>query len=132
MIKSYIRIALRNLRKQKAFSWINIFGMAVGMAGFILFALMSGSKLRADKFHENADQIFSVVQVFQNENKEDQHLAYTPGPMAKALRTEYPEIKDTCRVYPAGQVTLKRGEDAFSERSVLFVDPSFLSLFSLK
>ncbi len=132
MIKSYILIALRNLRKQKAFSWINIFGMAVGMAGFILFALMAGSKLRADKFHEKAEQIYSVVQVFQNENKEDQHLAFTPGPMAKALRSEFPEIKDACRVYPAGQVALKRGEDTFSERSVLFVDPSFLSLFSFK
>ncbi|UCE41004.1 MAG: ABC transporter permease [Candidatus Aminicenantes bacterium] len=132
MLKSYVFIALRNLKKQKVYSLINIIGMAVGMAGFILFALMAGVKLRADKFHANADRIYSVVQVFQTENKEDQHLAFTPGPMAEALRTEFPEIADVTRVYSTGRITLKRGEDAFFERSMLFVDPSFLSVFSFK
>jgi putative ABC transport system permease protein len=130
MIKSYVLIALRNLKKQKAFSLINIVGMAVGMAGFALFALMAGVKLRADKFHENADRIYSVVQVFQAENKQERHLAFTPGPMAEALCSDFPEIKETARVFPAGRITLKRGEDIFSERSMLFVDPSFLSVFS--
>ncbi len=132
MLKSYVLIALRNLKKQKTFSLINIFGMAVGMAGFILFALMAGVKLRADRFHENADRIYSVIQVFQTENKEDQHLAFTPGPMADALRSEFPEIVDVARVYPAGRVTLKRGDDMFFEHSMLFVDPAFLSVFSFK
>jgi putative ABC transport system permease protein len=64
MFKNYFLIALRNLKKQKAFSLINIVGMAVGMAGFILFALLAGVKLNADKFHENADRIYSVVRLF--------------------------------------------------------------------
>ena len=130
MFKSYVLIALRNLKKQKAYSFINIIGMAVGMAGFILFALMAGVKLRADKFHENADNIYSVVQVFETENKEEQHLAFAPGPMAEALRAEFPEIADATRVYPAGRITLKRGDDTFFEQSMLFVDPSFMSVFS--
>jgi len=132
MLKSYILIALRNLKKQKAYSLINIIGMAVGMAGFILFALMAGVKLRADKFHENADRIYSVVQVFETENKEDRHLAFAPAPMAESLRAEFPEIEEATRVYPAGRITLKRGEDTFFERSMLFVDPSFMSVFSFK
>ncbi len=130
MLKSYVLIALRNLKKQKAFSLINIIGMAVGMAGFTLFALMAGVKLRADKFHENADRIYSVVQVFEAENKEERHLALTPGPMAEALRSDFPEIKETTRVCPAGRIKLKRGEDVFFERSMLFVDSSFFSMFS--
>jgi len=132
MLKSYVLIALRNLKKQKVFSLINIIGMAVGMAGFTLFALMAGVKLRADKFHENADRIYSVVQVFETENKEEHHLAFTPGPMAEALRSDFPEILETARVYPAGPVTLKRGEDTFSEHNMLFVDSSFLSVFSFR
>jgi putative ABC transport system permease protein len=132
MLKNYVLIALRNLKKQKAFSLINIVGMAVGMAGFALFALMAGVKLRADKFHENADRIYSVVQVFDTENKEERHLAFTPGPMAEALRSDFAEIMETTRVYPAGRITLKRGDDIFSERSMLFVDPSFLSVFSFE
>ncbi len=132
MIKNHFVLALRNLKKQKAFSLINIFGMAVGMAAFTLFALMAGVKLRADKFHENAERIYAIVQVFQAENKEERHLAYTPGPMAEALRSDFPEIVDVARVYPAGRVTLKRGEDTFLENSLLFVDPDFLSIFSFK
>ena len=132
MLKSYVLIALINLKKQKAYSLINIFGMAVGMAGFILFGLIAGVKLRADKFHENADRIYSLVQVFQTENKEDQHLAFTPGPMAEALRSEFPEIVDVARIYPAGRVKIKRRDDMFFEHSMLFVDPAFLSVFSFK
>jgi putative ABC transport system permease protein len=132
MFKSYFLIALRNLKKQKAFSLINIVGMAIGMAGFTLFALMAGTKLRADKFHEDADRIYSVVQVVQSENKEEKHLAFTPGPLAEALRMEFPEIEDVVRVYPGGKMTLKRGDDSFFEDNVLFVDPGFLSMFSFK
>ena len=130
MLKSYLLIALRNLKKQKVFSLINIIGMAIGMAGFTLFALMAGVKLRADKFHENAERIYSVVQVFQAENKEEKHIAFAPGPMAQALRNEFPEIAEVVRVYPAGRMTLRRGEDSFFESNMLFVDPTFLSVFS--
>ncbi len=130
MFKSYFLIALRNLKKQKAFSLINIIGMAIGMAGFILFALMAGVKLKADRFHENADRIYSVVQVVQSENKEEQHLALTPGPVAEALRMEFPEIEDIVRIGPGGRMTLKRGDESFFENKILFVDPGFLSMFS--
>jgi putative ABC transport system permease protein len=132
MIKSYLLLTLRNLKKQKVFSWINIFGMAVGMAGFTLFALMAGVKLRADKFHENAERIYSVVQVFQTENKEERHLAFAPAPMAEALRSDFPEIEEVVRVYPSGRMTLKRGEDSFFENSLLFVDPDFFCMFSFE
>ncbi len=132
MFKNYFLIALRNLKKQKAFSLINIVGMAVGMAGFTLFALMAGVKLQADKFHENADRIYSVVQVVQSENKEEEHLAFTPGPIAEALRMEFPEIEEVVRVYPSGRVTLKRENDSFFEKNILFVDPAFLDMFSFK
>ena len=105
-------------------------GMAIGMAGFTLFALLAGVKLNADKFHEKADRIYSIVQVVQSENKEEKHLAFTPGPTADAFRMEFPEIKDVVRVYPGGKLTLKRREDSFFEKNILFVDPGFLSMFS--
>jgi ABC-type antimicrobial peptide transport system permease subunit len=130
MFKSHLKIALRNLKKQKVFSLINIFGMGVGMAGFLLFGLMAGTKLRADKFHKNAEKIFGVVQVFESESKEEKHLAYTPAPMAEALRSDFSEIVDVARVYPAGRMVLKRGKDTFFENNILFVDPGFLSIFS--
>ncbi len=130
MLKSYLLVALRSLRKQKVFSVINLLGMALGMAGFTLFALMAGSKLNADRFHENADGIYCLVQVRTDENREVKHTTYVPGPLAPALAQEFPEIEASTRVLPAGRVTFRRGDDAFYERSVLFVDPAFLSIFS--
>jgi len=132
MFRNYFLIALRNLKKQKTFSLINIVGMAVGMAGFILFALMAGVKLNADKFHKNADRIYSVVQVVQSENKEERHLALTPGPVAEALRMEFPEIEDVVRVGPGGRLAFKRGDESFFENNILFVDPGFFSMFSFR
>ncbi len=132
MFKNYFLIALRNLKKQKAFSLINIVGMSIGMAGFILFALMAGVKLNSDKFHKNAERIYSVVQVVQSENKEERHLAFTPGPVAEALRMEFPEIEDVVRVGPGGRLTVKRGDESFFENNILFVDPGFFSMFSFK
>jgi len=130
MFKSYLLVALRSLRKQKLFSVINLLGMAVGMAGFTLFALMAGSKLNADRFHTQADRIYCLVQVRPDENQEDRHTTFVPGPLASALQGEFPEIEETARVLPAGRVTLRRGDDAFYENGVLFADPEFLTIFS--
>jgi len=130
MLKSYLLVALRSLRKQKVFSVINLLGMAVGMAGFTLFALMAGSKLNADRFHEKAASIYCLVQVRTDENREEEHTTFLPGPLAPALLREFPEIEGAARILPAGRVTFRRGDDAFFERAVLFADPDFLTIFS--
>lgn len=130
MIKSYVLIALRNLKKQKVFSIINILGMAVGMAGFTLFAHMAGVKLNSDKFHLNADRIVGVVQVLTTENQEEVHTTNVPAPMGTALAEEFPEIEDMVRMLPAGRLTFQQGDDHFSENHILFVDPGFLDVFS--
>ncbi len=109
---------------------INFFGMAAGMAGFLLFAQMAGVKLQADKFHKHAENIYGIVQVIQAESKIEEHRAFTSAPLADALNREFPEIKAVVRVYSPGRVTLTRDQDAFYEDSLLFVDPAFLSVFT--
>ena len=132
MFKSNLMAALRSLKKQKVFSLINIFGLAVGMAGFTLFAHIAGVKLNADKFHKNADRIYGVVQVLLNENQEDIHTAFVPAPMAGVLLQEFPEIEKAVRVSPAGRMIVKRGNDSFYENAILFADSDFLTVFSFK
>ena len=132
MFKSYLLIALRNLKKQKVFSLINIVGMAVGMAGFTLFAHMAGVKLNADKFHKNADRIYGLVQILPQENKDEVHSAFIPSPLIPALRSEFPEIEDAARVLPAGRMAFKHEDNSFYENRILFVDPNFLSIFSFE
>jgi putative ABC transport system permease protein len=130
MFKSYLLVALRNLKKQKIFSLINIIGMAVGMAGFAIFALTAGVKLNADKFHKNADNIYSIVQVLPTANKDEQHTAFTAAPLLPALRSEFPEIKDALRIFSAGKMSLRRQRESFYEHNILFVDPNFLTFFT--
>ena len=61
MLKSFINITLRNMVKQKGFSFINIFGLAIGMAVVILIALFIRNEMSYDKFHEKYDRIFRLV-----------------------------------------------------------------------
>jgi putative ABC transport system permease protein len=132
MFLNYLIVAWRNLRKQRVFSLINILGMAVGMAGFILFAQMAGSKLHADRFHRNADRIYGLVRVSLSSEKKEQHSAFLPAPALAALEEEFPEIEGGTRALPAGQLVIRRGDAVFGESRVLFVDPAFLSVFSFE
>ena len=130
MLKNYFLVAFRNLKKQKVYSLINISGLAVGMAGFALFGMSSAIKLNADRFHKNGDRIYTVVQVLSSENKEEEHIGFTPGPFLPTLRNEFPEIEDAVRVYPAGKMTIRRKNESFYENNILFVDSNFLTFFT--
>ena len=113
MIKSYLIVAWRNIRKQKVFSVINLLGMAVGIAGFSLFAHMGGVKLNADRFHENAAHIYTVVQELTAENGQEVHTTFVPSPLAQTLSSEFPEIKETTRVLTGKQMALRYQGQSF-------------------
>jgi putative ABC transport system permease protein len=130
MFKNYILVAIRNIRKQKVFSLINLFGMAVGMAGFAFFAHIGGVKLNSDRFHKEVNRIYAAVHVRTTENKEEIHSTYGPAPLAAALQSEFPEIQETARVLSAPRMVVKKGKTGFYENNILFVDPSFMSIFS--
>jgi len=130
MLKSYVLTALRNIQRQKLYSLIIISGLAVGMTGFALFALSAGAKLRADKFHRDADRIFTVVQVALAENKDERHSAFLSAPLLSTLQSEFPEVEDAVRICPAQRLILRKGKDSFYENRALFVDPKFLEFFT--
>jgi len=132
MFLNYLIVAWRNLRKQRAFSLINMLGMALGMSGFILLAQMAGTKLNADRFHRNADRICGLVRVALSPEKKEQHSAFLPAPALAALQSEFPEIEGGTRALQGGRMVIRRDDEAFSESRVLFVDPAFLSVFSFE
>jgi putative ABC transport system permease protein len=132
MLKNYLLVALRNLRKQKLFSLINIMGLAIGMAGFAIFALTAGIKLNADTFHKDADRIYSLVQVLPADGGGEEHTAYTPHPLMQAALFEFPEIEDGVRILPASRMPLWHEDLSFYENHILFVDPGFLTFFTFE
>lgn len=125
MIRNYIIIALRKIRRQKIFSFINIAGLAIGMAICILLLLWIQDELSYDAFHENAETIYRV-------NMDNQRYGVTwpvvSIPVGPALEQEYPEIIASTRVTDfVGLITY---EDKKFDEIGVYVDPSFFDIFS--
>jgi putative ABC transport system permease protein len=97
MIKNYLKIAWRNLKKNKVFSFINVFGLAIGLTCCMLIALYLHNELSYDSYHRNASSIYQLGTTFVKEGKEDR-TANTPAPMARAMQMDFPEIEKGTRL----------------------------------
>lgn len=132
MLKNYFKIALRNISKNKAYSIINICGLAIGMACFIFIALYVQYELGYDKFNENGNQIYRIILNPGNTAYQDKDgFNVTPAPLVPVLKTECSEIVHASRVYkdyPDPLVHYR--ENSFVEKKFFYVDPDFLSMFS--
>lgn len=97
MINNYLKVAWRNLMKNKTFSFINIFGLSVGLTCCMLISIYLYHELSYDNYHKNADRLYQLGTTFVKEGKED-HTANTPSPMAMAMQMDFPEIEKTTRL----------------------------------
>ncbi len=130
MFKNYVKIALRNFLKHKGFSFINIFGLAIGVACCLLIVLYVLDEVSYDQYHEKADQIYRVgILGFVNNNLF--HGVVTPSPMAKTLVDEYPEVTAATRLRNFGFPVFRYKDKVFSEERVFWVDQSFFDVFTV-
>lgn len=131
MLRHYLRIGFRNLLAFKAFSLINVSGLAIGMACAILIYIWVADELSYDRFHEKADQLYRVYEEQTYKDGEVFHVAVTPAPLAEALAADFPEIKETSRYTSSWQkLVVRYGEKVFNEEDIYLVDPGFLRMFS--
>ncbi|MFD0793945.1 ABC transporter permease [Mucilaginibacter litoreus] len=129
MIKNYIKTAWRNLHKHRAFSFINIFGLAIGIAAFWLITLYVADEWNYDRYHTKADRIFRVTQHGQwNGGKFD--LAVTSPPYAPTLKSEFPQVVEACRIDAEGGSKITYGDKTINEGSMLFTDNSIFKIFT--
>jgi putative ABC transport system permease protein len=130
MFKNYLKTAFRNLRKNKLYSGINIFGLAIGLASCFLIGLYISNELSYDKFNVNADRIVRVTMEYQNAGTVNE-TAYTgtkPGPQFKRI---FPSIENFTRTF-IGHSVIKKGDKIFDEPRLLYADSPFFSIFSFK
>jgi len=127
MIKSYLVVALRNLRKNKAFSFLNVSGLAIGMASAILILLWVQNEMSFDQFHKNRDFIYEAWNRGQMDDK-IQCWNNTPQILGPTVKKDYPEVASVARTVNTWKVT-SVGDKKFSTES-LIVDPEFLKIFS--
>ena len=130
MLKHYTKIAIRNLIREKGYGFINVVGLAVGMACFILIVLWVRDELSYDKFHLNADRLCRVMDYEKYADGDELTFSVNPPELAPTLISEYPEIVDAARYRPMGGMIVRSGGNSFSEDGLTFADPSFFSMFS--
>jgi len=126
MLKNYMKTALRNMRRQKVFSIVNILGLSLGLASCILILLFVADELSFDRFHGKAERIYAVVN--RNEFHNQTFLAVSMG-MGPVLEREFPEVERAVRLSGMNQATVRYGDKTFNEIP-LFVDPCFFEVFS--
>jgi putative ABC transport system permease protein len=125
MIKNYFRIAFRNIMRQKAYSIINISGMAIGLASSILILLWVQNERSYDRFHKNASQIYRITGELG-----DLTAAVNAEAMPAGLKAELPVIKDYTRLSLTSTMLFEAGNSKFEEKRVFYADPSFMDMFS--
>ncbi len=130
MIKNYFKIAFRNIKRYYAYSILNIIGMAIGMACAILGLLWVQNELSWDRFHKNADYLYRVLENHHYIDGQFRQEAFSPIPMAAALKQEYPEIIRSSRYAKYG-MELPKGDEFISEE-ISFVDKDFFEMFNIK
>jgi putative ABC transport system permease protein len=126
MLKSYLKIALRHIKRYKGYSLINITGLALGMASCLLIFLWIQEELSYDRFHENARDIYRVLLISQEKGY---RIPQGPGPLAVALKEEIPEIKNSARMMQTVRRPLKF-EDKNFHVNVCGVEQSFMEIFT--
>ena len=131
MIKNYFKIALRNLWKNKAFSAINILGLAIGMAACIVIMLFVFYEKSFDRMHVKNIYRLDEVQKFEG-MVQPQNVALSMYPMGPTLTEDFPEIKNFTRVRQAKKLDLTYGNKRIYFPTILYVDSTFLQLFEFK
>ncbi len=126
MMKNHLKIALRHIRAQRAYSFITIAGLTVGLASFILIGLWVADELSFDHFHENKDRIFRLV----NKVGSGQLIPSPTYALAPALKEEYPEVEEFSRVWPFASSLVRSGDKSFEEDRICLTDPGFLRMFT--
>ena len=125
LFKNNCKIVIRNIKRQKVFSLINIIGLSLGMLAAIFISLYIFDELNYDRFHSNSDQIFRL------ENKNN--ITY-PGPLAPLLKEEIPEISDFVRIYApmmwGNKAVVSYNNQGFYEDGFILADPSFFKIFT--
>ncbi len=130
MIRNYLKVALRNILRHKAFSFINIVGLAVGMACCLLILLFVRDELAYDRYHANADRIFRLEENIGSQLGKTGRFAVSSAPFAPNLRREFVQVEDAVRLMPAQRRLVTIGDKKLYEDNILFADGSLFAVFS--
>ncbi|GHB54889.1 ABC transporter permease [Persicitalea jodogahamensis] len=131
MLLNYLKIAYRNLLRHKAFGIINIIGLAVGLAGFLLIALYVKDELGYDRYNENADRVYRVGRTFlTSEGTPSLTLAQVAPPFGPLIEQDFPEAEEVVRTLGTGGLVMRNGERQFNEEDGFFAEENLFKVLT--
>ncbi|KGE15452.1 ABC transporter permease [Sphingobacterium deserti] len=130
MIKNYIKIAWRNLLKNRGYSSINILGLAIGLACCLLIVLYIQDELSFDHYHEKKDRIYRVIHDWKEKNGVETQQVWGNAAVGAALKADFPDVEKIVQFSGQVSILLKHGENAFQEERVFYMDSTAFDVFS--
>jgi putative ABC transport system permease protein len=127
MLSNYIKVAIRNLLRQKAFSFINIFGLALGITCTALIGMWVNDELSYDQFHKGFDRIYRITATLPELKV---HAAVSSAPLALAIKNEIPEVEEAVRITERNRDLVQVGDNKFEEKGILYADSNFFRVFT--
>jgi putative ABC transport system permease protein len=134
MIKNYFKIAFRNLMKYKFISFINLFGLTVGLACCLLITSYILNELSFDRYNKNAKNIYRIERTFLNAETgaHSLELGAVAPPFAPLLENDFKNIKQATRLLPVSSIPVKYGENIFNEKGLFFAEQNVFNVFDFK
>ena len=120
------------LYRQRTYALINIIGLTVGIASFILILLYIQYELGFDKHIPDIDNLYRCVEIQHAQGVGEQHVAVTMGPLGKALVADFPEITKQVRMMNWGKNSVEYNDQQYNQDFVVFADPTVFELFNVK
>tara|TARA_R110000868_G_scaffold294140_3_gene554776 strand:- start:32594 stop:33193 length:600 start_codon:yes stop_codon:yes gene_type:complete len=128
MLRNYLKIAFRNLVKQKGYTFINTIGLAIGMGVCLFLVLLSQYAFTFDQYHENSEQIYRLADKIKQNSGDILDVAISPSPWGQAMVSDFPEIKESVRFMGRGAAI--EYDDKILRQGVTYVDESIFRIFS--
>ncbi len=134
MFKNYFKIAWRNLNRNKFISFVNLFGLTVGICCCLLIGIYILNELSYDRYNKNADNIYRIERTFLNAETGalSLQLGAVAPPFAPLLQNDFKDIKKVTRILDIGTTPIKYEENIFNQKSVYFADENLFKIFDFK
>ncbi|MGV3589489.1 MAG: ABC transporter permease [Adhaeribacter sp.] len=132
MFKNYLKIAFRNMLRHKVYSFINLFGLTVGLTCCLLITLYITNELSYDRYHTKADRIYRVTRNFVNQDGTvNLHLGNIAPPFGPLLKSYFPDLEEVVRILQSNAVVAVNPERTFNEEDIFFAEPAFFKVFTV-
>ncbi|HEY1869655.1 MAG TPA: ABC transporter permease, partial [Chitinophagaceae bacterium] len=131
MIRNFLVIAFRNLKKDGLYSLMNILGLTMGITFSLFLIFYLKDELSYDRFYKNADRIYRINSYIHEKDK-NTDWALSQMPLGPTLKKDYPEVQDQVRFISRERTLFKNGENSFYETKAYYTDSTVFNVFNCK